>query len=213
MNQHKIKKHHIEQLNGNTSTITLTSVKGVREKVAVLIDSSPPVNILVDAIDQMRKPGGTIGPVLSPVLPLLMILVSGPNAEFSGDTHELLQVMADSKAQYQCRSQGLESGEVRVGGGSSPSTQSDRWSTPCSGPGREARLAAQRRALAMSQQERRSKERADHWLLHTRGHRVLHHHHEDTHDLYFIYQHLHHRCCELPLPTESSNYPNRPDVH
>ena len=60
MNQHKIKKHHIEQLNGNTSTITLTSVKGVREKDAVLIDSSPPVNILVDAIDQVRQPGARL---------------------------------------------------------------------------------------------------------------------------------------------------------
>ena len=31
----------------------------------------------------------------------------------------------------------------------------------------------QGRALAMAQQERGRKERAAHWLLHTRGHRVL----------------------------------------
>ena len=59
---------------------------------------------------------GTIGPVEAKLrsYPPLMKLVSGPNAEFSGDTHELLQVMADCKAQYQCRSQGLEESEWRV---------------------------------------------------------------------------------------------------
>ena len=53
---------------------------------------------------------GTIGPVEAKLrsYPPLLKLVSGPNAEFSGDTHELLQIMADCKAQYQCRSQGLE---------------------------------------------------------------------------------------------------------
>ena len=46
--------------------------------------------------------------------PPLMKLVSGPNAEFSGDTLELLRTMADCNAQYQCQSQGLEESEWRV---------------------------------------------------------------------------------------------------
>ena len=132
---------------------------------------------------------GTIGPVEAKLrsYPPLMKLVSGPNAEFSGDTHELLQVMADCKAQYQCRSQGLEESEWRVASNlcylrrqlSVCAVRSVADSLFCRlqqagvGPGRGARLAAQRRALAMAQQERGRKERAAHWLQHTRGHRVL----------------------------------------
>ena len=59
---------------------------------------------------------GTIGPVEAKLgsYPLLLKLVSGLNAEFSGGTHELLQVMADCKGQFQCQSQGLEQSEWRV---------------------------------------------------------------------------------------------------
>ena len=39
--------------------------------------------------------------------------------------------------------------------------------------GRGARQAAQRRAMAMGREERGRRERAAHWLLHTRGYRVL----------------------------------------
>jgi hypothetical protein len=132
---------------------------------------------------------GTIGPVEAKLrsYPPLMKLVSGPNAEFSSDTHELLQTMADCKAQYQCRSQGLEESEWRVASNlcylrrqlSICAVRSVADSLFCRlqqagvGPGRGARLAAQRRALAMAQQERGRKERAAHWLQHTRGHRVL----------------------------------------
>ena len=41
------------------------------------------------------------------------------------------------------------------------------------GPDHGTWLAAQRRAMAMAQQEWGRKERVAHWLLHTRGHRVL----------------------------------------
>ena len=132
---------------------------------------------------------GTVGPVEAKLrsYPPLLKLVSGPNAEFSGDTHELLQTMADCKAQYQCRSQGLEESEWRVASNLSYlrrqlsvcAVRSVADSLFCRlqqagvGPGRGARLAAQRRALAMAQQERGRKERAAHWLQHTRGHRVL----------------------------------------
>ena len=40
-------------------------------------------------------------------------------------------------------------------------------------PGRGARQAAQRRAQALGREERGRRERAAHWLLHTRGYRVL----------------------------------------
>ena len=95
--------------------------------------------------------------------------------------------MADCKAQYQCRSQGLEESEWRVASNlcylrrqlSVCAVRSVADSLFCRlqqagvGAGRGARLAAQRRALAMAQQERWRKERAAHWLQHTRGHRVL----------------------------------------
>ena len=132
---------------------------------------------------------GTIGPVEAKLrsYPPLLKLVSGPFGEFSGDTHELLQVMADCKTQYQVRTKGLEESEWRV---ASNLTYLRRQLSICAvrsvadslfcrlqqagdAPGRGARLAAQRRALAMAQQERGRKERAAHWLLHTRGHRVL----------------------------------------
>ena len=97
-----------------------------------------------------------------------MKLVSGPNAEFSGDTHDLLQAMTECKAQYQCRSQGLEESEWQV---ASNLTYLRRQLSICAvrseadllfcrlhqagvGPGNGARLAPQRRALAMAKQER-----------------------------------------------------------
>ena len=132
---------------------------------------------------------GTIGPVEAKLrsYPPLMKLVSGLNEEFSGDTHKLPQTVADFKAQYQCRSQGLDEFEWRVVSNlfylqrqlSICAVRSVADSLFCHlqqagvGPGRGDRLAAQHRAVAMAQQERGRKERAAHWLQHIRGHRVL----------------------------------------
>ena len=132
---------------------------------------------------------GTIGPVEAKPrsYPPLMKLVSGRNAEFSGDSHVLLQVVAGSKAQYQCRRQGVEESDWRV---AFNLTYLWRQQSICAvrfvadslfchlqqagvGPLRGARLAAQCRALAMAQQERGRKERPAHLLQHTWGHRVL----------------------------------------
>ena len=135
---------------------------------------------------------GTIGSVEAKPrsYPPLMKLVSGRNAEFSGGSHELLQVVAGSKAQYQCRRRGLEESDWWV---AFNLTYLWRQQSICAvrfvadslfchlqhlqqagvGPLRGARLAAQRTALTMAQQERGRKERAAHLLQHTRGHRVL----------------------------------------
>ena len=115
-----------------------------------------------------------------------MTLVVGPNAECSEDFHDLLNTMAESKTRHQCRSRGEVESEWKL---ASNLTYLRRQISVCAvraiadsllsrlqqvGPGgRGAASAARRRAEAFGREERGRRERAAHWLLHTRGHRVL----------------------------------------
>ena len=115
-----------------------------------------------------------------------MNLVVGPIAECSEDFHDLLNSMAESKTKFQCRQRGEVESEWKV---ASNLTYLRRQISVCAvravadsllsrlqqaGPaGRGAATAARRRAEAFGREERGRKERAAHWLLHTRGHRVL----------------------------------------
>ena len=110
----------------------------------------------------------------------------GPNGECSEDLHELLNTMAESKTQYQARTAGELESEWKT---ASNLTYLRRQLSVCivtgvaeslltrlqqaGNAGRGARQAAQRRAMAMGREERGRRERATHWLLHTRGYRVL----------------------------------------
>ena len=118
--------------------------------------------------------------------PPLVKLVVGPNAECSEDLHDLLNTMAESKTKHQCRTRGEIESEWKV---ASNLTYLRRQLSVCAvravadsllarlqqaGPaGRGAAVAARRRAEAFGREERGRRERAAHWLLHTRGYRVL----------------------------------------
>jgi hypothetical protein len=131
---------------------------------------------------------GEQGPVERRLLgfPPLIKLVMGPFADCSEDLHELLNSLAESKTKYQCRMKGEVESEWKV---ASNLTYLRRQMSVCgvrsvadsllcrlqqAGPaGRGAAAAARRRAEAFGREERGRRERAAHWLLHTRGYRVL----------------------------------------
>ena len=111
----------------------------------------------------------------------------GPLGECSGDLHELLNTMAESKMQYLSRSRGELESEWKT---ASHLTYLRRQLSVCAvrgmaesllvrlqqagvGPGGGAAQAAKRRGQAMAREERGRRERAAHWLQHTRGYRVL----------------------------------------
>ena len=110
----------------------------------------------------------------------------GPNAECSEDLHDLLNTMAESKTKHQCNSRGEAESEWKV---ASNLTYLRRQLSVCAvravadsllarlqqaGPaGRGEAAAARRRAEAFGREERGRRERAAHWMLHTRGYRVL----------------------------------------
>ena len=140
------------------------------------------------SLDQPLKCILQQGPVESRLrsFPPLVTLVVGPNAECSEDFHDLLNTMAESKTRHQCRSRGEVESEWKL---ASNLTYLRRQISVCAvraiadsllsrlqqvGPGgRGAASAARRRAEAFGREERGRRERAAHWLLHTRGHRVL----------------------------------------
>ena len=131
---------------------------------------------------------GQQGPVETRLrsFPPLVTLVVGPNAECSEDVHDLLNTMAESKTKHQCRTQGEVESEWKV---ASNLSYLRRQLSVCAvraiadtllsrlqqaGPaGRGAPAAARRRAEAFGREERGRRERAAHWLQHTRGYRVL----------------------------------------
>ena len=132
-------------------------------------------------------PQGDQGPVEAKLrsFPPLLKLVIGPFAECSQDLHELINTMAESKTQHQWRSQGLMESEWRL---ASNLTYLRRQVSVCAvravadsllnrlqqaGYARGAAQAAKRRAEALGREERGRRERAAHWMLHTRGYRVL----------------------------------------
>ena len=152
---------------------------------------SLPAEYLRKAKEADRNYCGTAQDVQGPVesklrgFPPLMKLVIGPFSECSEDLHELLSTMAESKTQYQCRSLGLLESEWKV---ASNLTYLRRQVSVCgvrsvadsllnrlqqAGFARGAAQAAKRRAEALGREERGRRERAAHWLLHTRGYRVL----------------------------------------
>ena len=117
----------------------------------------------------------------------LLKLVVGPLCECSKDLHELLNTMAESKMQYLSRSRGEFESEWKT---ASHLSYLRRQISVCAvrgmaesllvrlqqagvGPGGGAAQAAKRRAQAMAREERGRRERAAHWLQHTRGYRVL----------------------------------------
>ena len=105
----------------------------------------------------------------------------------SGDLHELLNTMAESKMKYLSRSRGEFESEWKT---ASHLTYLRRQIYVCAvrgmakslfvrlqqagvGPGGGAAQAAKRRGQAMAREERGRRERATHWLQHTRGYRVI----------------------------------------
>ena len=131
---------------------------------------------------------GEQGPVETRLLAFLPLvkLVVGPNAECSEDLHDLLNTMPESKTKHQCNSRGEAESEWKV---ASNLTYLRRQLSVCAvravadsllarlqqaGPaGRGEAAAARRRAEAFGREERGRRERAAHWMLHTRGYRVL----------------------------------------
>ena len=132
---------------------------------------------------------GSQGPVETKLrnFPPLMKLVVGPFGECSGDLHELLNTLAESKMLHLSRSRGELESEWKT---ASHLTYLKRQISVCAvrgmaesllvrlqqagvGPGGGAAQAAKRRGQAMAREERGRRERAAHWLQHTRGYRVL----------------------------------------
>ena len=116
-----------------------------------------------------------------------MKLVVGPFGECSGDLHELLNTVAESKMLQLRISRGELESEWKT---ASHLTYLKRQISVCAvrgmaesllvrlqhagvGQGGGAAQAAKRRGLAMAREERGRRERAAHWLQHTRGYRVL----------------------------------------
>ena len=111
--------------------------------------------------------------------PPLLKLVVGPLGECSGDLHELLNTLAESKMQYLSRSRGELESEWKT---ASHLTYLRRQISVCAvrgmaeslltrlqqagiGPGGGAAQAAKRRGQAMAREERGRRERAAHpWL-------------------------------------------------
>ena len=151
-----------------------------------------PADYLRKARDTDRNYCGTAPGAQGPVetklrsFPPLLKLVVGPFGECSQDLHELLNTMAESKTKHLCRSRGEPESEWKT---ASHLTYLRRQISVCAvrsmaesllvrlqqagqGPGGGAAQAAKRRAQAMAQEERGRRDRAAHWLLHTRGYRV-----------------------------------------
>ena len=160
---------------------------GARKRGVELRADSLPNEYLRKAREADRNYCGTAAGAQGPVetklrsFPPLLKLVIGPFAECSEDLQELLCTMAESKTQHQCRTQGVAEPASNL-------TYLRRQVSVCAvkavadsllcrlqqaGLARGAVQAARRRAEALGREETGRRERAAHWLLHTRGYRVL----------------------------------------
>ena len=139
-------------------------------------------------LDYCGTDPGTMGPVethLKTRYPDILKLVIGPTSEISADFHELLHTMAESKIQHDARATGRQESDwafasqicylrrqvaITAVRGISDSLHT-RLLQVGKSPGQ--RQAERRRDWAVYQAERGRQERAAHWILQTRGYRVL----------------------------------------
>ena len=138
--------------------------------------------------DFCETAAGEMGPVETKLrsFPDILKLSIDSMGGCSADLHDLVKLMAESKVRHQARAMGREIGEEQY---SSQITYLRRQLSVCCvravaeclhtrllqvgqvGPG--AAAANRRREMALAREEKGRRERAAHWLLHTRGQRVV----------------------------------------
>lgn len=137
--------------------------------------------------DFCNTPQGTIGPVETKLnsFPPLLKLVVGPNAECSSDLHDLVQILAESRARHLSRTQGKEVTSESISNQISyirrqisvraVRANADSLFTRLLqvDQGLGAQAAARRRGQAIEREERGRRDRAAHWLQHRTGNRII----------------------------------------